>query len=92
MNVIILCMGLYTKQEVENTELQKRIAESLNDKAKKAREVKENADLVDDSVYIEGTKKTTSLAWVWITLLIVGFGILFWLMATGLEFEKTLGV
>lgn len=83
-------MGLYTKQEIEKTELQKRIAESLNDKAKKAVDIKENADMVDDSVYIEGTKKTTSLAWIWILLLILGFVILFWLMATGLEFEKSL--
>lgn len=92
MNVIILFMGLYVKQEVEKTELQKRIAESLEDKAKNAEKIKENADMVDDSAYIEGTKKTTSLALVWIILLIVSFIIFFWLMATGLEFEKTLGV
>jgi len=63
-------MALYTKQEVERTELQKRVAEGLQDKAKKARELSDGPDLVEDSAYIKGTKKTTSLAWVWILIVI----------------------
>lgn len=63
-------MGLYTEQEVEKTELQKRIAEGLQDKAKRARELTDGPDLVEDTAYLKGTKKTTSLAWVWILIVI----------------------
>ena len=63
-------MGLYTEQEVEKTELQKRIAVGLQDKAKRARELTDGPDLVEDTAYLKGTKKTTSLAWVWILIVI----------------------
>lgn len=63
-------MGLYTKQEVERTELQKRVAEELQDKAKRSKQLADEPDLVEDAAYLKGTKKTTSLAWVWTLILI----------------------
>jgi len=65
-------MGIIVNQEDNRTELQKRIATQLNDKAKKKHEpMGDMPDGVEDSAYIEGTKQTTSLAWIWI--LIVAF-------------------
>lgn len=68
-------MGLYTEQEVEKTELQKRIAEGLQDKAKRARELTDGPDLVEDTAYLKGTKKTTSLAWVWVLIVIAAVAV-----------------
>jgi len=46
--------------------LQKRIAQELDDKAKKKAKIEgERVDGVDDSAFIEGSKQTTSLAWIW---------------------------
>lgn len=64
-------MGIIMNQQDNRTELQKRVAAELTDKAKKrkARD-DELPDGVDDSAYIQGTKQTTSLAWVWILIVI----------------------
>lgn len=51
--------------------MQERLAAELNEKAKKKAELEASSpDGVDDSRYIEGTKQTTSLAWVWILIII----------------------
>ena len=65
-------MGIIVNQESNRSELQKRIAAEMSEKAKK--KLEHNGDLpdgVDDSAYIEGTKTTTSLAWVWAIIVIV---------------------
>lgn len=74
-------MGIIYNQESNRTELQKRLAQELSEKAKK-KDLDPNADRpdgVDDSAYIENTKQTTSLAWVWILILLVIVGIAIWL-------------
>jgi hypothetical protein len=59
-------MGIIVNQQDNRTELQKRIAAELSEKAKKKHDPKGDlVDGVEDSAYIEGTKVTTSLAWVW---------------------------
>ena len=64
-------MGIIVNQEDNRTELQKRIAAELTEKAKKKRTPTDDIpDGVDDSAYIEGTKVTTSLAWVWILIVV----------------------
>lgn len=75
-------MSLFIRQENERTELQKRIAAELAEKAKKKGEVQPHdiPDGVDDSAYIQGTKKTTSLAWVWVLIAIAVFALLIWLV------------
>jgi len=65
-------MGIIVNQEDNRTELQKRIATQLADKDKKRKARQDELpDGVDDSAYIEGTKQTTSLAWVWIVIVAV---------------------
>jgi len=77
-------MALFIKQEVDRTELQKRIAEDLQVKARKSAELAKAPDLVDDSQYIKGTKRTTSLAWIWILIIFAIVVLAIWLMITGL--------
>lgn len=65
-------MGIIFNQQDNRSELQKKIAAELTEKAKKKRSTPSDLpDGVDDSAYIEGSKTTTSLAWVWV--LIVAF-------------------
>mgnify|MGYP004362901045 CR=1 FL=1 len=76
---IIKAMGIIVKQTENRSELQKRIAKELSDKAKKKNP--NPADLpdgVEDAAYTKDTKQTTSLAWVWILITIVGVGALVW--------------
>lgn len=75
-------MALFMNQQNERTELQKRIAAELAEKAKK-KSLESEADRPDgvhDSAYLEKTKQTTSLAWVWVLLVIVAVGVLIWLV------------
>ena len=77
-------MALFIQQDDERTELQKRISSDLQDKAKKRTELAESPDLVEDSQYIKGSKRTTSLAWIWVLIILAFVGIAIWLMVTGL--------
>lgn len=80
MSGIIVFMALFIKLDEQRTELQKTLATELQDRAKKRAELADMPDGVEDSRYIEGTKKTTSLAWIWIALVIIAIGITVWLM------------
>lgn len=73
-------MSLFMKQNETQTELQKRIAAELQDKAKKKALETDRPDGVDDSAFIEGTKSTTSLAWAWILIALAIIGIAIWLI------------
>jgi hypothetical protein len=77
-------MALFIGQNDDRSELQKKIAADLNGRAVKRAELANTPDLVDDSQYIKGTKKTTSLAWVWILIVIAVVIIAVWLMVTSL--------
>lgn len=70
-------MALFVNQNSNRTKLQERLAAELSEKAKKKAEMadKERPDGVDDSAYIQGTKKTTSLAGVWLAIFIVAIAI-----------------
>jgi len=75
-------MALFVRQDENRSELQKRLATELQERAKqKAKEV-ERPDGVDDSQFIKGTKQTTSLAWVWMLIAVAIIGIVIWLIAT----------
>lgn len=69
-------------QQNDRTELQKRIAAELAEKAKRKAEQPDGdrPDGVDDSAYLEQTKRTTSLAWVWLLIVIAFVAILVWLV------------
>lgn len=65
-------MGIIVKQEDNRTELQKRIATELSDKAKKKHEpIGDRPDGVDDSAYIQGTKESSGGTWLWIGVIVV---------------------
>lgn len=80
----LLYMALHIRQNDKQSELQKRIAAEMQDKAKnKPADVDFDPgqpDGIDDSRYIEGTKQTTSLAWVWVLIAIAAIGIVLWLV------------
>lgn len=62
-------MGQYLNQRDNRTELQQRLDAELRAKALARSKVEaEKIDGVDDSAYIEGTKVTTSLDWVWLII------------------------
>lgn len=69
-------MGLFVQQNSNRTKLQERLAAELSEKAKKKAETVSGdlPDGVDDSRYVEGTKTTTSLAWVWILIIVAAVG------------------
>lgn len=74
-------MGLYLQQNNDRSELQRRIAAELNEKAKKKAEIDTSKpDGVSDSAYLEKTKTTTSLAWVWVLIVVAFVGALIWLV------------
>ncbi len=73
-------MALYLKQDDTRSELQKRVAAELQDKARRKQpEPGDRPDGVDDSQYIKGTKQTTTLAGVWIAIVIAAVVALVWL-------------
>lgn len=72
-------------QDSNRTELQKRLAAELADKAKKKAEL---ADLppakdLDDSHYLKDTKQTTSLAWLWILVIAAFLAAIVYLLIKG---------
>lgn len=73
-------MGIIYNQESNRTELQKRLAQELSEKAKKKNldPADKLPDGVDDSAYIQGTKQTTSLAWLWLVVLLLVVGAAMW--------------
>ena len=73
-------MGLYVRQDQSRTELQERIAAELQEKAKNRIKQQDAPDGVDDSTYIEGTKRTTSLAWAWLLIGVATVAIIIWLV------------
>lgn len=72
-------MALHIRQDDKQSELQRRIVAELQDKARKRELEAERPDGVDDSRYIEGTKRTTGLAWAWVLIAIAVVVIAVWL-------------
>lgn len=78
-------MALFVQQDENRSELQKRIAAELNERAKRtAANIADKPDGVEDSAYMEGTKSTTSLAWAWILILLTAMIIAGWLIVVSL--------
>ncbi len=76
-------MALFIKQTDNRTELQNRLAAELQEKARKRAQQADVPDGVDDSQYIKGMKKTTSLAWVWLLLAVAATVIIIWIISNG---------
>lgn len=66
-------MALFIRQNEERSELQRRIAAELQEKARSRAESENKLENIEDSQYVQGTKRTTSLAWLW--LVVVGLAI-----------------
>lgn len=64
-------MALFVKQDESRTRYQEQIAAELQEKLRQKAAQADMPDGVEDSQYIKDTKRTTSLAWVWI-LIVVG--------------------
>ncbi len=70
-------MALFIRQDENRSELQKRLATELQDRAReKAKLPDELPDGVEDSAYLKDTKNTTSLAWVWILIVVAMIAVL----------------
>lgn len=75
-------MALYIRQNENRSKLQERLAAELQEKAR-AREVDTSRpDGVDDSQYLQGTKQTSSLAWLWIVIVLMAIGAVVFLIVS----------
>ena len=72
-------MALFIRQDEQRSELQNRLATELQDKVRQRAKMADRPDGVEDSQYMKGTEKTSSLAWVWIVIILVTVGIIIWL-------------
>ena len=75
-------MALFVNQENTRTKLQQKVAADLAEKAKKkaSDEKGDRPDGVNDSAYLKNTKSTTSLAGVWIVIVIAVLALAVWLV------------
>lgn len=69
-------MGLFIRQDEERSELQQRLAAELREKARVRAETENQLDDIDKSAYLDGTKRTTSLAWVWALIVLLAIAVL----------------
>lgn len=73
-------MALFVRQTEDRSKLQERLASELQEKAK-ARALRENqGNDIEDSEYLKNTKSTTSLAGVWIAIVLIFLAVVVWLM------------
>jgi uncharacterized membrane protein len=75
-------MALFIRQDEQRTKLQERLAAELRAKAKARSDLDAGLpDGVEDSDYLKDTKSTTSLAWVWILVVVLAVaGLIFVMM------------
>jgi len=77
-------MGLYVKQSDTRSQLQEKLAQELQDRAREKAKQADLPDGVDDSAYIEGTTLTSKFGWVWIVVIaaIIVAGIIWYLVTS----------
>ena len=69
-------MGLFIRQDDTRSELQRRLAAELTEKARKRAEIENTPpDGVKDSAYIKDTQGTSKYVWIWILLVVVGVAV-----------------
>lgn len=74
-------MALFLKQNEERSKLQERLAAELQAKARQEFDGGKIFDAERDSTYLKDTKKTTSLAWAWVLILLLAIGVVVWLIS-----------
>lgn len=68
-----MVMGLFIRQDDTRSELQRRLAAELTEKARKRAEIENTPpDGVKDSAYVKDTQGTSKYAWVWILIIVAG--------------------
>lgn len=72
-------MALFIRQNDNRSQLQERLAAELQERAKLKAQKSDLPDGVSDSQYMKDTKQTTSLAWLWILLVLIVIGLVVWL-------------
>lgn len=73
-------MALFVRQTEDRSKLQERLAAELQEKAK-AKALRENQGSdIEDSEYLKNTKSTTSLAGIWVAIVLIFLAIVVWLM------------
>ena len=80
LSAIVNSMSLYLKQNESRSQLQEKLAKELQERAKQKAKTFDQPDGVTDSAYLKGTKQTTSLAWVWVLIVLAIIGIAIWLI------------
>lgn len=67
-------MGLFIRQDDTRSELQRRLAAELTEKARKRAEIENTPppDGVKDSAYVKDTQATSKYAWIWILIIVAG--------------------
>lgn len=78
-------MALFIRQDDNRSELQQHLAAELQERARKKVKDSSLPDGVDDSKYIEGTKQTTSLAWLWVIISTVVVILVIWLTIASMK-------
>lgn len=74
-------MALFIRQTEDRSKLQERLAAELTERAKRqADEANAQPDGVEDSRFVESTKQTTSLAWVWVLIAAAFIAIFIWMV------------
>lgn len=70
-------MGLFIRQDDNRSELQRRLAAELTEKARKRAEIEDQPlpDGVDDSTFVKDTTRTSRYAWIWV-LVVVAIAVL----------------
>lgn len=70
------------KQSDTRSQLQDKLAKELQDRAKQKALETELPDGVTDSAYLKGTKSTSSLAWVWVVIVLAVIVLAIWLLVS----------
>lgn len=78
-------MSLFLKQEDSRSELQKKIALELQEKLKNQPQPIDAPDGVEDSRYVENYKKTTSLGWAWLLIIVAIVVVVIWATIIGMS-------
>lgn len=60
-------MGIMVSKDESDSELDRRITSDLRARAQAER--RHDPDYVDDSTYVEGTKRTGKFTWIWFVLI-----------------------
>lgn len=69
-------MALFIRQNENQSKLQQKLVAELQEKARKR--AQDDGTLpsdVEDTSYLKDTKKTTSLAWLWVILIVFAIGL-----------------